>query len=183
MNNPGNPASGQMSQASSMETTEATACITRFHTTLANLNAVSEQQLRGLLDIAITTAKLAHSLSSSQESRASTRTTASMESNALAELADQLKSAAGRMKPSGLDLGAESDASEEGRNVALHKAASSTDTESFWKRLEMSLNLAIENSVANQQELNELGQAILARAVTLLFSVSVPEPSNNSGAS
>jgi hypothetical protein len=141
-----------------MNTSDREACVELLTTTLANLNMIAGQQINGLLSIAITAAAAAHSLAAS-------KTEDTTGADKLSELTEQLKRTAEEIAQSSQGETPEAVESEAG-------AQSAAGAETFCEKVEASLNLAIQNSVANQQELNTLGQAILAQAAALLFSVA-----------
>lgn len=143
--------------------TPAAKCASLFLTTLANLNAITEQQMKGLLDMAITTAKLAHSLSSGD----SPATPAPAASSAFAELANQLKSAADNLG------GSASGTSDE--PVPCPSLETHGSKEMFCEGVGTKVLLAMQNSLVTQQQLNVVGQAILTQSAALLLSLGGKE--------
>jgi hypothetical protein len=156
MSNSGRESLDQQLQSDSAMPTEAQACTTLFCTTLANLNAISEQYMKGLLNIAITAAEAAESLSSSEQ-EAGAEKMANTQEDVLSELAGQLKDAANKI-------------SQRGITPATVESESEAATQIFCDKVEVNIIGAMQNSLANQQELNTLGQAILAQAAILVFS-------------
>src|SRR6059058_5402724 len=99
MTNPGREASDQQLQNASALATEAAACANLFCATLANLNSIAEQQMKGLLGTAITAAEVAHVLTSEPDSSAKGRATA--KGGEVVELAGHLRSAADKIGQAG----------------------------------------------------------------------------------
>jgi hypothetical protein len=159
MSNPGIETTVPAGQAAS---SPAANCTNLFLTTLANLNAITEQQMKGLLDMAITTAKLAHSLSSVD----SPATPDPAASGAFAELANQLQSAAD-------NLGGDScDSADPPNPMACQSTETQSSSEAFCVAVESNIIMAMQNSLAAQQQLNITGQAILTQSAALLLSLS-----------
>lgn len=153
---PGREASDQQIEDGSAQLKENAGCARLFCTTLADINAIGEQQMKGLLNLAVTAAEVANSLYSSQ---ASTGGASAASNEEFAELASQIKSTADKIGQAG-----------EAAGDAGPGATPGADT--LCKSVEQNINLAMENGVAHQQALNELGQSILAQSVELLFSVA-----------
>ncbi len=152
----GREASGQQFEDGSAQLKEAALCAKLFCTTLVDLNAVAEQQMRGLLNLAVAAAEVANSLYSSKASAGSASERSNKE---LTDLASQIKSTADKIsRTTGADV--------EGEQI--HPSGADT----FCQTVDRGLSTAALNSVSLQQQLNVLGQAILAEAATLLFSVA-----------
>lgn len=144
-----------------MNASDREACAELLVTTITNLNKTSEQQINGLLKIAITAAEAAHTLAASGTANSGDAGAAE-----IAKLAEELRRTAEKTAQSSLNQSEEAGASDS------TSAPSVASAETFCEKVEASLNLAIQNSVANQQQLNTLGQAILAQAAALLFSLA-----------
>jgi methylthioribose-1-phosphate isomerase len=141
-------------------TTPSTAahdCAAFFCTTLASLNEIALDQMSGLLNIAITAASAASSLSSSK-SGGSVEDMETTEGNKLAELAGQLRSTAEELRQNAESV------------TEIQRAG--VDSEAFCMKVDATLNVAMQNSASLQQQLNTLGQAILAQAAVLLLTTA-----------
>ena len=136
--------------------TEVADCAAFFCTTLANLNEISLAQMRGLLDIALIAVSVASNLSSFEPDE-------SGKIDQLDKLAGQLRSTAEHLR--------QSYSSQEAKSAAETPSAAA-NSESFCKKVEAALNIAMQNSSSLQQQLNTLGQAILAQSASLLFSAA-----------
>jgi hypothetical protein len=130
-------------------------CIKLFCDTLAELNAVSLKQMEGLLDIAVKAAQAADSGSSADDT---------------ARFVDELKITFQAVKQTAQEQ--EAKISEQIKNDFSNESK-----QSFCETVEEKLTAALENSLSHQQQLNVLGEAILAKAATLLLSP--PETESN----
>jgi hypothetical protein len=123
-------------------------CIRLFCKTLAELNAISLAQMEGLLNLA---ASAAENLNSNGGDGA--------------QFVDELKTAAA-------DLSRQARAQEEEIYRNVKETLSSETKHSFCETVEQKIVIALENSLANQQQLNITGDAILAQAASMLLSGS-----------
>lgn len=128
---------------------EISTCADAFCKTMAQLNTVSLGQTQGLLDIAVRAAEKFHSLNSS----------ATVNKDELNGFINQIQTAADNLSQN-----------NQPAPENLSSAQSAANPETFPAMVEQALNLALQNSVSNQQALNQPGAAILARAAALLLS-------------
>jgi vacuolar-type H+-ATPase subunit I/STV1 len=117
-----------------------------FAGTMSQLNAVALQQTESLLNIAVTAAEKFHSLNSSAE----------INKDELAQFTNQIKSATDKISQI--------------NQPETETAAAAPTSESFPAIVAQALNLAFQNSVSNQQALNQMGESILGKAALLLLS-------------
>ena len=122
-----------------------------FCRAMAQLNAVSLEQTEGLLNIAVKAAEKFHSINPSGMS-------ALPENEELTEFINQMKNTADRLNPANRE------------STPGETAHAAPNPEVVLAVVEQSLGNAIRNSTSNQQALNEIGAAILARAASLLLS-------------
>lgn len=150
MTDPEKVISEQQQQTSSDSTTEQeiSTYAEIFCKTMTGLNSVSLAQAQGLLDIAIRAAEKFHSINSA----------ATVNKDELDGFINQIQSAAASLSQNNQPTP---------ENLS---AQSATNPETFPEMVEQALNLALQNSVSNQQALNELGVAILGKAASLLLS-------------
>lgn len=118
-----------------------------FCKVMSQLNAVALQQSEGLLNIAAQAAEKFRSLNPAAE----------IDKAELAEFINQMKNAAGSISQIN---------QEAPENPAAHPPVS----ELFPSMVAQSLNLAFQNSVSNQQAVNQIGETILGKSVALLLS-------------
>jgi len=181
MTNPRREAVSQQLQDESTLSTDVSACARLFCVTLAQLNAISEQQIKALLEVAITTAEVVRSLASS-EPEAKLKNAALAKGEEIAELGAKLTGAADKMSQSRSDSEGVEAGTEESQQIGgQQKTFAAINAEAFCAQVEANINVAMQNSLACQQQMNVLGQAILAQAAALLFSVVGTDPSNKSG--
>lgn len=121
-----------------------------FCKTISQLNAVSLGHAQGLLDIAVRAAEKFHSLNSS----------ATVDKDELSGFINQIQIAAADV----------SQINNQQTPENLSAQSRATNPETFPEMVEQALGLALQNSVANQQALNEMGIAILGKAANLLLS-------------
>jgi len=122
-------------------------CAELFAKTLEELNAVSQLQMQGILNVVITGLEAAKSLSSSNTDPA-----------ALDKLAELVK-----------DLKTKID--ELGQNPKNNFSADAQQTENFCAEVEANINIAMKNSLYDQQQLNVIGAAALSQVISLLISM------------
>jgi hypothetical protein len=126
-------------------------CVELFCKTVAELNSISLKQMEGLLNIAVTAAEALNSPGDKPD---------------VSKFIDELKNVAAEFSRN-----AKSQEEEIYKNV---KNTLSTDPKhSFCQAVEEKLIIALENSLNNQQQLNVTGDAILAKAASLLLSPPV----------
>lgn len=122
-------------------------CIKMFCKTVAELNEISLKQMNGLLNIAITAAGELKSGST----------------NNAEQFVNELKTTAKQISRT-----AKTQEDEIYKNV---KSTLSAEPEhSFCQTVEQKLVIALENSLALQQQLNVIGESILAKAASQLLS-------------
>ena len=125
-------------------------CVNLFCTTIAELNKIAENQMKALLDIAVIAANSTSSGANGQS--------AGKENGGFGELAADLKNIVEKIN----------------QNSAVDQTEN-LKQEEFTSRIESALINAIQNSVSLQQELNTLGQAILAKAASLVLTTAKTE--------
>lgn len=123
-------------------------CIKLFCKTVAELNTISLRQTEGLLNIAVSAVKALNSNDTA---------------NGAAQFTAELKAAAEEINQSARNR-------EEEIYKNIKSALSAEPEHSFCAAVEQKLIIALENSLANQQQLNVTGDAILAKAASLLLS-------------
>jgi hypothetical protein len=126
-----------------------------FCRAMTRLNAVSLEQIEGLLNIAVKAAEKVHSINASA---------AAPTDEKLTEFVNQIKNTADRM----------SQTNQPPAENASTPAA--INPEAFPALVEQTLGNAIHNSANNQQELNIIGAAILTQAASLLLSSGASKP-------
>ncbi len=130
-------------------------CAELFAKTLEELNAVSQLQMQGILGVVTTGLEAAKSLSSSSPDPEAL--------DKLTRLVDELKNTAGQL--GSIDPG--------------NLSADASQSENFCAQVEANLNLAMQNSVSNQQQLNVIGAAALTQIISLLISLEGNKASQN----
>ncbi|HEY0427050.1 MAG TPA: hypothetical protein VGC76_04510 [Pyrinomonadaceae bacterium] len=123
-------------------------CIELFCKTVAELNSISLKQMEGLLNIAITAAESTNSSGHTTDATS---------------FISELKKTAEE-----LSRNARNQADEIYKNVKT--ALSAEPKHSFCEAVEQKLIIALENNLANQQQLNVTGDAILAKAASVILS-------------
>ena len=123
-------------------------CIKLFCHTVNELNTISLKQMEGLLSLAVKAVEAADSNGSAGDA---------------GQFVDELKAAAE-------ELDRRARAQEERLSESIKNASSGPSSDIFCAVVEQRIGVALENSLAFQQQLNELGAAILAKATTLVFS-------------
>jgi hypothetical protein len=123
-------------------------CIELFCKTVAELNTISLKQSEGLLNIAISAAEAMNS---------------NDPANGGAEFIAELKAAAEEISRSARNR-------EEEIYKNIKSVISAEPEHSFCATVEQKLIIALENSLNNQQQLNVVGEALLAKAASLLLS-------------
>lgn len=123
-------------------------CVKLFCKTVAELNAISLTQLEGLLKLAVTAVEAAGS---------------KIAANGAQQFIDELKATAE-------EISRTAQLKEEELYKKVKEAVSAESEEYFCSAVEERLIIALENSLANQQQLNVTGNAILAQATLLLLS-------------
>ena len=119
-----------------------------FCKTVAELNAISLKQTEGLLNIAVTAVE-------------------ALGSNASAGGAEQFVS---ELRATAEEISRSARTKEEEVYKIVKEAVAAESEEYFCAAVEEKLIIALENSLANQQQLNVTGNAILAQASALLLS-------------
>jgi hypothetical protein len=127
-----------------------------FCRALTQLNAVSLEQIEGLLNIAVKAAEKVHSINSSA---------AAPPDEKLTEFVNQMKNTAARMSQT--------------NQPTDNASPSAINPEVFPALVEQTLGNAIRNSANNQQELNIIGAAILTQAASLLLSSGGSKPAES----
>lgn len=128
-------------------------CVKFFCKTIAKLNKISLKQIEGLLDVAITAGKELNSDSNSSE---------------VEQFIDKLK-----IVVEELSQNAQKQEKELYEN--LKNSLTEKPENSFCQAVEQKLIVAFENSLANQQQLNITGNALLAQAASLLLTPKTKE--------
>jgi hypothetical protein len=119
-------------------------CAELFAKTLEELNAVSQLQMQGILNVVTIGLEAARSQNSSPEVL-----------EKLTKLVDELKSTAGQLG-------------------SIHPGSLSEDapgSENFCAEVEANINIAMKNSLNNQQQLNVIGAAALTQIISLLIAL------------
>jgi hypothetical protein len=124
-----------------------TECAELFAKTLEELNAVGLQQMQGILNVVVTGLEAAKSLGAPSGDPAA--------ADKLAGLVSDLKSA--------IDT-----ASQNNQNTSSADAPKPDD---FCAEVEANINLAMQNSVAFQQELNTISAAALGKVIEDLITL------------
>lgn len=122
-------------------------CIKFFCKTLAELNTISLKQMEGLLNVAVTAAE----------------TNSNGEMPDASKFIEELKATA-----EGISQKARTQEEEIYKNVK--NTLSAEQNHSFCQTVEEKLIIALENSLANQQQLNVIGASILAKAASMILS-------------
>lgn len=128
-------------------------CVEFFCETVAELNNISLKQLEGLLNIAVTAAKELNSGGNAEETE---------------QFVEKLKIVAE-------ELGRNAQKQEKELFENLKNSLADVSEHSFCQTVEQKLILALENSLANQQQLNVTGNAILAQTASLLLTPKTKE--------
>jgi hypothetical protein len=123
-------------------------CIALFCKTVADLNTISLKQMQGYLTLASDAVK---ELGSHETP------------NGAAHFVNELKKAAE-------EISEKARRQEEEIYKHIKESLAADSEQSFCQTIEAKLVTAIENSLANQQQLNVTGNAILAQAASLLLS-------------
>lgn len=123
-------------------------CLKLFCRTIAELNTISLKQMEGLLNLAVETVKASNSNDSA---------------NGAEQFVEQLKTTAE-------EISRNARTKEEEIYKNIKESVSAEPAHSFCAAIEEKLIIAVENSLANQQQLNVIGNAILAQAANLLLS-------------
>lgn len=126
-----------------------------FCRAMTQLNAVALGQIEGLLNIAVQAAEKYRSINPSAVVAAPSKT------EEFSEFTIQLKSVADKINRTNQE-----------KALTVEQAAVQTapNPDAVLAVIERALGNAIENSASNQQALNEMGAAILARSASLLLS-------------
>jgi len=122
-------------------------CIKLFCKTIAELNTISLKQIEGLLNVAITAA----------------------ESNSKGETPDAAKFIE-ELKATAEEISQKARNQEEEIYKNVKDMLSAQPKHSFCEAVEEKLIISLENSLANQQQLNVLGASILAQAASMILS-------------
>jgi len=122
-------------------------CIKLFCQTLAELNTISLKQIEGLLNVAITAA----------------------EANSKGETSDAVKFIE-ELKATAEEISQKAKSQEEEIYQNVKNTLSAEQNHSFCQTVEEKLIIALENSLANQQQLNVMGASILAKAASEILS-------------
>jgi hypothetical protein len=122
-----------------------TECAELFAKTLEELNAVSQLQMQGILNIVISGLEAVKSTSSDNAGVV----------QPLSELIDDLKNAMNSV----------------GKVPVEPIGAPDQTSDNFCAEVEANINLAMKNSLANQQQLNVIGAAALTKIINLLISL------------
>jgi hypothetical protein len=123
-------------------------CIELFCKTIAELNAVSLKQMEGYLNLAVTAVESLGSAGGANDAK-----------QFVAELKTTAEAIASKAQEKQAEL-----------FESLQESVSVKAPASFCKTVEERLNTALENSLANQQQLNVTGNAILAQAASIVLS-------------
>lgn len=125
------------------------ACVKLLTETMARLNEIAEGQMQGILDIAIAAADAANSV-----------TPGSMDADAFIEkvkaLIDSMRSQADTTEG---EMG----------GGAMPEHVSPAGADKFCEAIERQINMAIENGLSLQQQLNVTGVAVLSEGANLLY--------------
>lgn len=134
-----------------------------FCEAMSQMNAVSLQHTESLLNIAVTVA---------EDLRA-------INSRAGAQGGEELDGFINKIKSAAADLSLVNQPASTPENLSAQSAPDGVESsqpvssgESFPAAVEQALADAVQNSVANQQQLNLIGTAMLTQAADLLFSVA-----------
>ncbi|HEV7644091.1 MAG TPA: RebB family R body protein [Pyrinomonadaceae bacterium] len=130
-------------------------CAEFFAKTLEELNAVSQLQMQGILNVVTTGLEAAKSLSSSHNDPGAIEK--------LSKLVDELKSTAENL----------------GNNKPGDFSADAPQSENFCAEVEANINIAMKNSLNDQQQLNVIGAAALTQIISLLISLEGDKASQN----
>lgn len=132
------------------DTHDHEACVKLFTDTMARLNEISESQMQSILDIAIAAADAADSVAPSDAS-------ADAFVEKVAALIEDLKS-----RSAGLE--------GEMGGGGSPRVASPANEDKFCETIERDINMAIENSLSLQQQLNVTGVAVLTQGAALVLN-------------
>ncbi|MDQ3799830.1 MAG: RebB family R body protein [Acidobacteriota bacterium] len=133
-----------------------------FCEVMSQLNAVSMQQTESLLSLAVTVAEKLHSINSR----------AGAQGEQLDGFINQIKSAAADLSQIKQSASAPENLSAQSATGGDESSQPASSGESFPAAVEQALADAVRNSVANQQQLNTIGEAMLTQSATLLFSLA-----------
>jgi hypothetical protein len=122
-------------------------CAELFAKTLEELNAVTQLQMQGILNVAIAGIGAAKSIASSSPDAGAV--------DKLSELVEQLKNKADELRQ------------DSGKDFST-PASQSSD---FSAEVEANINIAMKNSLNAQQQLNVIGAAALTQIINLLISL------------
>ena len=123
-------------------------CLKLFCKTVAELNSISLKQTEGLLNVAVTAVE-------------------ALDSNGSAANAAQLVA---ELQATVEEVSRNARTQEEELYKNIKEGLSAEPEHSFCAAVEQKLIIALENSLANQQQLNVTGDALLAQAASLLLS-------------
>jgi hypothetical protein len=144
------------------------ACVKLLTDTMARLDEISESHMQGILDIAIAAADAANSLAPGS-------TDADAFVDKVKALIDSMRSKAESLGGEMIGGGTENTSAAGGEMIGGGLENSSTaGSDKFCASVERDINMAIENGLSLQQQLNVTGVAVLSEGAALILESARP---------